>query len=79
MLATTGERYKKEREREKHKHCSHLFENRRSMFSAISNVCVETPDYPICGNINISVEVRKKSTNHYVVRSKRLWKRRMVI
>ena len=31
------------------------------MFSAISNVCVETPDYPICGNINnMSVEVSKK-------------------
>ena len=28
---------------------------------AISNVCVETPDYPICGNIyNMSVEVSKK-------------------
>ena len=31
------------------------------MFSAISNACVETHDYPICGNINnMSVEVSKK-------------------
>ena len=58
----------RDRERKKRKHSSHLFENRRSMFSAISNACVETHDYPICGNNNnMSVEVSKKEHKSLIV------------
>ena len=61
LFRVTGERTRKRGREKRNKRRSDLFENRRSMFSAISNVCVETPDYPICGNINnMSVEVSKK-------------------